>query len=145
MNIFFDVDFTLLGIDLSLRPGTHEIMQRLLADGHKLYIWSGVGIRWTEVHQYKLTPYITDCFVKPVNHYVEKTAAMNLPVWPDIVIDDYPEVPTALGGFWVRPYFYYNINDDELEILYHLITEVAQKGHTQNRRFKPKPTPITPA
>ncbi len=144
MNIFFDVDFTWLALDQTLRPGTHETMQRLIADGHKIYIWSGVGIRWPEVHQHKLTPYVSGCFVKPLDHYAEKAALMNLPAWPDLVIDDFPEVASAFGGFWIRPYFYFNNNDTEMDILYHLISEVAQKGYTENRRFKPKPAPATP-
>ncbi|MBI2172320.1 MAG: hypothetical protein HYU30_09975 [Chloroflexi bacterium] len=139
MNIFFDVDFTWLGLDQSLRPGTHETMQRLLADGHKIYIWSGVGIRWPEVHQHRLTPYVTDCFVKPLSQYAERVAQMDLPVWPDLVIDDFPEVPAALGGFWIRPYFYFSNTDDEMEVIYRLITEVARTGRSADRRFKPKP------
>ncbi|MBI4312606.1 MAG: hypothetical protein HY681_12615 [Chloroflexi bacterium] len=139
MNIFFDVDFTLVGLDLTLRPGTHDTMQKLLADGHKIYIWSGVGIRWPEVREHNLTPYVTDCYVKPLDHFEEKLSQMNLPAPPDLVIDDYPEVPTALGGFWVRPYFFYSSNDNELEVLYGLITEVAQTGRSDNRRYKPRP------
>ena len=29
MNIFFDMDYTLLGLDGSLRPNSREVMQRL--------------------------------------------------------------------------------------------------------------------
>ncbi|MBI4202225.1 MAG: hypothetical protein HY532_03815 [Chloroflexi bacterium] len=141
MNIFFDVDYTWLSLDQSLRPGTKETMERLLTDGHKIYIWSGVGIRWQEVHQHNLTPYVTDCFIKPVNQYAEKAAQMNLPAWPDLVIDDYPEVVAAFGGFFVRPYIYVNRKDDEMEILYRLITEVAQTGKSEDRRYRPKVTP----
>ena len=30
MNIFFDVDYTILGLDYSLRPRTREVFERLL-------------------------------------------------------------------------------------------------------------------
>ena len=138
MNIFFDVDSTWLGYDYSLRPGTHELMQRLLADGHTIYIWSGMGIRWTEVRHHQLDPYVTDCFVKPITDYVEK-AAETLPFWPDLVVDDMPEVAEALGGFWVHPYLNKKNPDNELEILYHLIAEVAANGTTEDERFRPRP------
>ncbi|MBI4339157.1 MAG: HAD family hydrolase [Chloroflexi bacterium] len=123
LNIFFDMDYTLLGMDGGLRPGAREIMQRLKADGHTLYVWSGTGIRWTEVRQHKLDPYVTDCFVKPLNSFVEARERLDLPVRPDLVIDDYPEVPAALGGIWVRPYLFDNDNDDEMERVYQMISQ----------------------
>ena len=43
MNIFFDVDYTILGLDNSLRPETKEVFQRLVDEGHLVYIWSGRG------------------------------------------------------------------------------------------------------
>ena len=46
MNIFFDVDYTILGLDNSLRPDTKETFQALLDEEHKIYIWSGMGERW---------------------------------------------------------------------------------------------------
>ena len=42
MNIYFDVDYTLIAMDGSLRPGTTEVFESLLEDGHFIYIWSGV-------------------------------------------------------------------------------------------------------
>jgi len=138
MNIFFDVDYTWLGIDGSLRPGTQSTLERLIADGNSIYIWSGAGIRWTDVEKHNLTPFVIDCFVKPMDNYAEKVEQMNLPVKPDIVIDDYPEVPTALGGFWIRPYFYHTSSDNEMEHMYQIITEYIRTGHSNDTRFKGK-------
>jgi hydroxymethylpyrimidine pyrophosphatase-like HAD family hydrolase len=42
MNIFFDVDETIVGYDGSLRPLVHETFKALLEEGHRIYIWSGV-------------------------------------------------------------------------------------------------------
>ena len=129
MNIFFDTDYTWLGVDDSVRPGTHEIMQKLIDDGHKIYVWSGIGIRWPEVRRHNLTPYVTDCFVKPLDNFIEALDELGLPVRPDVVIDDYPEVPTALGGIWVRPYFFYNAADNEMQRVYQLISQYAKNGN----------------
>ncbi|MCH7706095.1 MAG: HAD hydrolase family protein [Chloroflexi bacterium] len=136
MNIFFDMDYTLLGLDNSLRPNTREVMQRLKDDGHTLYVWSGVGIRWPEVKQHNLEPFITDCFMKPLKNFVEELERANLPVKPDLVIDDYPEVPTALGGIWVRPYFFNTVADNEMERVYTIIQDYARDGYSNDINFR---------
>ena len=136
MNIFFDMDYTLLGLDNTLRPNTREVMQRLIDDGHTLYVWSGVGIRWPEVRTHKLEPFITDCFRKPIMNYVEATKRANLPVKPDIVIDDYPEVPTALGGIFVRPYFYHSTTDNEMERVYTIIQDCVRDGYSNDENYR---------
>ncbi len=43
MNIFFDMDYTLLAVDGSLRPKVREVLQRLKDDGHQLYVWSAMA------------------------------------------------------------------------------------------------------
>ncbi len=136
MNIFFDMDYTLLGLDNSIRPGTKEVFQRLIADGHTIYVWSGMGIRWKEVKEHNLEPYVTDCFVKPLENFIAAVEKADLPVKPDFVIDDYPEVVEALGGMWVRPYLFKNPRDDEMEHLYKIITEFAKTGRSDDDRFR---------
>ncbi len=136
MNIFFDTDYTWLGVDDTLRPGTREVMQRLTEEGHTIYVWSGVGIRWPEVRRHKLDPFVTDCFVKPLDNFIEALEELGLPVKPDLVIDDFPEVPTALGGIWVRPYFFYTAVDNEMERVYRIITEYARDGRSTDPRFR---------
>ena len=133
------MDYTILGLDNSIRPGTEEVFQRLLADGHIIYIWSGMGIRWTEVREHNLAQYITDCFVKPLENFVQAVKAQNLPAQPDLVIDDYPEVTQALGGIWVRPYLFKNPRDDEMERVYKIITDYAKSGHSDDERFRMPP------
>ena len=139
MNIFFDMDYTILGLDNSIRPGTEDVMGRLIADGHIIYVWSGMGIRWTEVREHKLDKYVTDCFVKPIENFVEAVEKQNLPAKPDLVIDDYPEITQALGGIWVRPYLFKNPRDDEMERVYRIITDYAKTGHSDDDRFRPRP------
>ncbi|MEE8442980.1 MAG: hypothetical protein V3S37_04450 [Dehalococcoidia bacterium] len=140
MNIFFDMDFTLLGMDNTLRPGVREVMLRLKDDGHVLYVWSGTGIRWREVRQHGLESLITDCFTKPLSNYAEAMEEQGLPVLPDLVIDDHLEVPTALGGIWMRQYLYHsNLHDDEMERVYRIITEYVRNGRSEDVRFLSKP------
>ena len=37
MKIFFDVDYTILGLDDSLRPGTIETLTQLKEEGNEIY------------------------------------------------------------------------------------------------------------
>ena len=59
MKVFFDVDYTILGLDNSLRPGTKETFQKLLDDGHSIYIWSGMGERWEVIEEHDLGQYVS--------------------------------------------------------------------------------------
>ena len=92
MNIFFDVDDTLIAFDGSLRPHVYEVFQKLLDDGHDIYIWSGVGLRWEIIERHKLRPYIQDCFVKPTANYRKGLEILGIPVHPDFCVDDHPEL-----------------------------------------------------
>ena len=130
------MDYTLLGVDGSLRPGAREVMQRLKEDGHTLYVWSGNGIRWLEVRRHNLESLVSDCFNKPLYNYAVEVEKLELPVKPDLVIDDHIEVPSALGGVWVREYYFSNSNDDEMERVYRIITEYVEKGYSEDERFR---------
>ena len=140
LNLFFDVDYTILGLDDTLRPGTKEVFQRLKEDGHDIYIWSGNGIRWREVRMHNLEPFVTDCFEKPLSNFEAQMQASGIPVRPDLVVDDYPEIANALGGIWIRPYLYKRVSDgdQEMERVYEIICAYARDGHSDDHRFRPR-------
>ena len=121
MNIFFDCDYTIITWDGRLRPGVKELFQSLKDDGHTLYIWSGAGIRWYEVRQHGLEPYVKDCFHKPLYDYHRRMKNMGVPLVPDMVIDDYPDIVNAMGGIRVKPYVYEKKSDTEMERVYQII------------------------
>ena len=108
MNIFFDVDETILGYDGSLRPLVKETFQALIDDGHRIYVWSGVRtgdmVRSEVVQRYALEAYVTDCYQKPRFDYLEQWRRTAIDVQPDFCVDDYPEVIEAFGGILIRPY-----------------------------------------
>ena len=66
MNIFFDVDNTLIMWDGKLRNHSEDVFKKILDDGHTLYIWSGIGIRKKEIEGVGLDKYVTDYFIKPL-------------------------------------------------------------------------------
>lgn len=103
MNIFFDVDFTLITWDYRLRPHVKEVFARLVADGHTVYLWSGVGRRWEVVEQFGLHEWVTDCFEKPLYRHVDRLAELGVTVLPDFVIDDHEDPVTVFGGALINP------------------------------------------
>ena len=90
VNIFVDVDLTLVDYNQNLIPGAREALQRLVDRGCHLFLWSTAGRKYAEViaarHQ------LSDLF--------EGFAAK-----PDILIDDMP-------GTALKP-FVFNPNDEE--------------------------------
>lgn len=141
MNIFFDMDYTLLGGDWSLRPGTHEVLQRLVDDHHRIYIWSGVGTRWDEVRMHNLTHLVTDCFKKPWFPWGLPPPKLVVPILPDFVIDDNIEVVSVLGGICVSPYwskYWLKMQPDhEMQFVYEAIREYVETGGASHPGFIP--------
>jgi hypothetical protein len=103
MNIFFDVDFTLITWDYRLRPHVREVFQQLVDEGHTLYLWSGMGKRWDVVEQFKLHTWVTDCFEKPLYDHRTRLDELGVTAEPDFVIDDHQEPVTAFGGALIQP------------------------------------------
>jgi hypothetical protein len=124
MNIFFDVDETILGYDGSLRPLVAHVFGQLVDEGHRIYVWSGVRtgdtIRTEVVERYGLTAFVTDCFRKPLFDYSEQWRKTGISVQPDFCVDDYPDIVDAFGGYMVIPYRYARA-DSEMERVYEAI------------------------
>ena len=136
MNIFFDVDYTILGVDNSLRPGTGKTFAKLVEDGHLVYVWSGSGLRWPVVRGNNLEGYVSGVYNKPTFHYQERLEELGVDVPPEFVIDDYPEIVSVFGGVWVPPHFYKgNEQDDQMERIYRIVTEYVKKGHSDDKQY----------
>jgi hypothetical protein len=114
VNIFFDVDYTIIGMDGSLRPGTAEVFEQLVARGHDVYVWSGMGVRWDEVRANGLEPFVKGVYRKPLADYRAALASLGVPVVPDFVIDDYPEIVSVFGGVCIKDYVYRHQQDEEM-------------------------------
>jgi len=142
MKIFFDVDYTILGLDDSLRPGTMETLQKIKDDGHEIYVWSGMGERWEVVKKHNLEPLISGVYEKPTHHFHERLEELGVPFEPDFVIDDYPELVAAFSGVWVPPYFFKRSVDQEMDRIYQIITDVVATGSSEDRQYKAKGSTI---
>lgn len=137
MNIFFDVDYTIMGADGSLRHNTAETFQRLVADGHTVFVWSGVGVRTAEVRRFGLAEYVTKVFRKPLEDYVAALPGLGVLSHPDFVIDDHPEIVRVFGGFICRPYYFRNRKDTEMDEIYQTICDVVKVGGSEHRAYRP--------
>ena len=103
LNVFFDVDYTLIMADGRLRNHTEEVFHRLKEAGHSIYIWSGVGIRRFDMRLHGLDGYVDDYFVKPLYRYRERLGEMDVTVTPDYVVDDHSQVVDAFGAGYHIP------------------------------------------
>lgn len=118
MNVFFDVDYTLIAEDGSLRPLVRETFEKIKQDGHKIYIWSGVGIRWEVVRRHDLKGFIETCYLKPLSDYRETLIELGVDIVPDFCIDDHSGVVLAFSGVAVKPYYTKNLADEEMNRVY---------------------------
>jgi hypothetical protein len=130
VNVFFDVDDTLITWDVKLRPDVVEVFEQLRKDGHDLYLWSGYGPRWEVVRRFDLHAHILDCFWKPLYDYHERLAELKVPFVPDYVVDDHPDIVQAFGGTHIveagKPFF----EDREMWRAYEEITAFARARAT---------------
>ena len=138
MNIFFDIDYTILSYDQALRRGTQATFARLVEDGHQVYVWSGEGIRWSVVRQHNLEPYVSGVFAKPLRDFSAGLSRMQISPTPDFVIDDYPEIVGYFGGYFVPEFYSSRDDDDELESVYQVIVDLVANGHATHHRWRPR-------
>ena len=113
MNIFFDVDNTLIMWDGKLRNHSEDVFKKILDDGHTLYIWSGIGIRKKEIEGVGLDKYVTDYFIKPLYDHRARLPKLGVNVSVDYVIDDHESVVQVFGGYHIPDI----ANEDDTELL----------------------------
>ena len=140
MKIFFDVDYTILGLDDTLRHGTKETFQQILDDGHEIHIWSGMGERWEVIEKHNLKEFISGVYEKPTDKFDARLEELKVPFVPDFVIDDYPEIVYHFGGVCVPPYFFNCSVDKQMERIYNIITEVVATGSSDDTQYHAKGT-----
>ena len=134
MNIFFDVDHTIIDSDNRLRPGVRELLKRLQADGHALYLWSGIGVRREIVEAYGLESLISGCYEKPLYHYEAMLKPLGIEARPEFVVDDHPHLVQAFGGCVVSRYLRADPNDREMERVYGEVQRAAAHRRRQSLR-----------
>ena len=137
LNLFFDVDFTLISIDGSLRPGVHDTFQRLIADGHRIFIWSGVGMRTEEIHKLELDHLVSGIYVKPLEDFEAGLLTFGVDVYPDFVVDDFWNIVNNWGGVLCNPYYFPSDTDQEMELIYGIVNEYASSGRSEHPSFLP--------
>lgn len=116
LNVFFDVDHTLIYVDQHhnvLRPGSVHAIERMKDAGHSVYIWSAGGQAYVErvVEKHSLGTLVSGCFDKDPRVQPR----------PHFIIDDDWYLVEKYGGFLVSQYKEVNPDDREFfEILDHL-------------------------
>ena len=118
MQLFFDVDYTLIAYNGSLRPLVHKVFEDLKSDGHDIYIWSGMGLRNKEIEENNLTEFVSGIYHKPIDKFEDGLIQYGIPVRPEYVVDDHREVVDHFGGFVIRAYFWENARVKEMTAVY---------------------------
>jgi hypothetical protein len=103
MNVFFDVDFTLITWNERLRPHVREVFAALVDEGHAVYLWSGRGERWEIVERFGLDRWVSNCFAKPLYDHVSRLPELGVTVTPDYVVDDDRDPVRVFGGWLIAP------------------------------------------
>jgi len=121
LNIFFDVDQTLVFIDQhtnALRPGAHEAMRRLKEAGHGVFVWSAAGMAHVErvVRLHGLEEWVDGMFDKDPR----------VRPYPDFIIDDDWYLVEKYGGHCVSQYRAIDPEDREFE---NALLKLAELGH----------------
>jgi hypothetical protein len=127
VNIFFDVDHTIIDSDNQLRPGVRELFERLVGDGHTVYLWSGIGKRTEIVDAHGLHELVAGCYDKPLYQYERMLGPLGIPARPDFVVDDHPHLVHAFGGCVVARYLTADPADREMERVYDEIARFAAR------------------
>ncbi len=125
------MDYTLIAYTGELRPLARETLERLKDDGHTLFIWSGVGVRTDEVKRLGLADLVADVLEKPIERFEERLPELGVVDRPHAVVDDHSEIVRHFGGVKIRPYFWPNESDRELEKAYEELTRLAQEVEPQ--------------
>ena len=139
MNVFFDCDYTILAMDGSLRPGTRDVFSSLIADGHQVFIWSGVGLRSDDMNRLDLMDLVSGIFVKPITDFEKGLERFGVRPRPDFVIDDHREIVETFGGVHIEPYYFRSAEDGHMNELYNAIVQYHSTGACDHRGFKPVP------
>ena len=139
LNIYFDCDYTILAMDGSLRPRTREVFSNLIEDEHKVFIWSGVGLRIKDMERLNLMDLISGIFVKPIAEFEDGLDRFSVSPRPDFVIDDHREIVEFFGGVHIEPYYFRASEDGQMDDLYQCIADFSQTGNSTHRGFKPPP------
>ena len=105
MNVFFDVQGTLLTMEEAPRPRAREAFQMLRASGHEMYLWSsgGAGYAATAADLLGVADLVSGCLGKRQEPDVSV----------DFAVDDDASMVEAHGGHRIKP-FRGDPHDEEL-------------------------------
>lgn len=128
MNIFFDVDKTIIAQNGALRPWVREVFLQLRHDGHQLYVWSGNGIRWRVLQRFGLQDLVLDFYEKPLDDHHRRLPRLGVHTLPDLCVDDHPEIIDVFGGVVVAPYVLPDPSDLEMHRVYATISSYRTRS-----------------
>jgi hypothetical protein len=85
-----------------------------------------VGIRTAFVEREGLGHLVAGVYQKPLSDFAAGLELFGIPVVPDFVIDDYPEIVAHFGGLHIRPYQRGSHADTELLVIPAMVEKLAR-------------------
>lgn len=119
MNIFFDVDLTVVSSGCDFRPHTREVLAALKAGGHRIYFWSMGGDEYTQrmVERYHLGDMVDGCFSKTDEPVIV----------PDFCVDDERHYVDTYGGHQVGRYLTGSARDRDMLLVLQRIQDMTKE------------------
>lgn len=130
------MDQTLVSYNGLLRPHAVEVIDRLRSESHLIHIWSGVGDRTEDVRALDLMDRVEGVYIKPTERFERRLKELQIPIQPDVVVDDHEDIVDHFGGILVWPYFWPDETDTELCRAYKRIIEIGQQKEDHFRHLR---------
>ena len=89
------------------------------------------------MERHELEDLVSGVYQKPLEDFEAGLETFGVPVRPDFVIDDYPEIVTEFGGVVARPYYFRQFKDTEMDRIYQIVREYVEYGYSDEVGFRP--------
>ena len=107
-----------------------------------MHVWSGAGDRSALLREHGLEHLVEACYHKPLTDHEAALERLGVPLTPDFVIDDSPEIPAVFGGALVAAYtagtpsdYFPRDRDEELLRACEAAREFAATGASADPRY----------
>jgi hypothetical protein len=84
-----------------------------------------MGLRTEEAAEHGLMDFMTGVFGKPIEDFERGLNDLGITVRPDAVVDDHADIVRHFGGVLVRPYFWPDQSDNEMERVYQELCAIS--------------------
>lgn len=134
LDVYFDVDGTLIDLDDRLRPYIEDCWLLLNVKGYNIHVWSGGGVDYAAHHARRIVkenPSLVDIKINIVPKDILRVKQDKRTFVVDDV-EEFVKVVCKFGGGYKIPFFYWRDNDDdEMFQAYKSITDYHRRINSE--------------